>query len=557
MEESLNDNDSFYNFFTPLTNKKIIIFLFIIGVVVFFNMLFNDFVWDDAGQIVTNNYVHSLANIPLFFFGNIHTVYSIGKFFRPLMFTGFTLTYVLFGSTPFFFHIGQLILHCINAYLVYILFCRFLKKNIAFMLSIIFLVHPITVETVSNISHTQDVQFFFFGILALVSIVTYKSKKWLRSYVILSVLLLLSFLSKETGILFWISIILYASLFAKKQVKMIVGAGLVALCIYGGMRYISQAVFDNQITPQILLIIFTSAPKIYYSYVMNFFYPSQLAIYQTWLVTSVQSPNFIYPLIFDSIFTAILSFSAFYLYKKKKELFKAYMFFFIWFIMGIVFHLQLWALEMTYSDRWFYFPMIGLLGMIGILISLIDIRKKNYKIFFISLYCLIVLCLSIRTIVRNADWQNNYTLFAHDAPISQNPLLYTVVLNIFLQNGDYTQAAYALSNLKKIDSNSLLSHLYEARIAVGTGDYAKALALYTYLSHTSDADISYEQITAIQLAHYHNYPEALKTVKEGLTLFPADPNLWRLLAITDESLGDKPGAAQAIQKYNAIVERGQ
>jgi hypothetical protein len=46
-DEKENEDFSFYDLFVPLTTKKIFIFIVAIGLVVFFNSLFGQFVWDE------------------------------------------------------------------------------------------------------------------------------------------------------------------------------------------------------------------------------------------------------------------------------------------------------------------------------------------------------------------------------------------------------------------------------------------------------------------------------------------------------------------------------
>ena len=56
-EHEKSEEYSFYNLFVPLTTKKAVIIFIIIGVVVFFNSLFNPFQGDDYAQIVNNPFV--------------------------------------------------------------------------------------------------------------------------------------------------------------------------------------------------------------------------------------------------------------------------------------------------------------------------------------------------------------------------------------------------------------------------------------------------------------------------------------------------------------------
>jgi hypothetical protein len=49
---------SFKNLFVQLTNKKAIVWLIIVSFIVYANMLFNGFVWDDLSFIINNPQTH-------------------------------------------------------------------------------------------------------------------------------------------------------------------------------------------------------------------------------------------------------------------------------------------------------------------------------------------------------------------------------------------------------------------------------------------------------------------------------------------------------------------
>lgn len=101
-----------------MKKNKIILLLILIGFLVYFKSLFNDFVWDDEEQIVNNSFIHSLINLPYFFqsstFNPGGALIIGGAYYKPLMMVFFSVIYNLFGPKPFFFHLYQIILHIIG-----------------------------------------------------------------------------------------------------------------------------------------------------------------------------------------------------------------------------------------------------------------------------------------------------------------------------------------------------------------------------------------------------------------------------------------------------------
>src|SRR6266480_2711004 len=108
---------SFKQFFNPLTTRKVIFIIAVLGFIVFGNALFNNFVEDDLPYIINYPLVHQL-NIPFSFGENLFN--EKGQY-RPISATYFSLLYTLFGSSPFFYHFCQLSLHIINAIFLYLL----------------------------------------------------------------------------------------------------------------------------------------------------------------------------------------------------------------------------------------------------------------------------------------------------------------------------------------------------------------------------------------------------------------------------------------------------
>src|ERR1700722_7565990 len=202
-KESPQEEFSFKSYFSPLTTTKAIHWIVIIGLVVYANMLFNGFVWDDKSYIIQNPELTPFNLFPLFG----PTMFNAIGQYRPIPAVYFAALFALFKDTQFFYHISQLILHIVNTVLVFILFTKFFKREISFFASLFFLVHPLQVESVSFISATISPLFFFFGISAL--LISLKKKQTQGTVFLTFFFIFLSLLTKETGILFLFIILVY------------------------------------------------------------------------------------------------------------------------------------------------------------------------------------------------------------------------------------------------------------------------------------------------------------------------------------------------------------
>src|SRR5579872_741315 len=147
---------SFKKLFIPLTTLKAVHWIIFIGLIVYANMLFNPGVWDD-NEYILNQPLLQTFNISAIFGSNFFN--NAGQY-RPLTVLYYSVLYPLFGSNLFFYHVLQLTIHITNSALLFVLFKKFFGNKLSFFLSVIFLIHPMQIESVSYISSTDSTLFF-------------------------------------------------------------------------------------------------------------------------------------------------------------------------------------------------------------------------------------------------------------------------------------------------------------------------------------------------------------------------------------------------------------
>ncbi|MGH7203281.1 MAG: hypothetical protein ACREHC_02455, partial [Candidatus Levyibacteriota bacterium] len=344
---SVNNNNleefSLKSFFVPFTTSKAIHWIIFIGFSVYFISLFNGFVWDDYPFLVNNTDIRSI-NIPHLFSKNI---FNVASFYRPLPALYNAIIYSMSGDTAFLYHFVQLILHCINTCLVYLLFKKFLGKYVSFFSSLIFLIHPINVEAVAYISAANNELFFLFGMLAL--LISTKPKLQKTHYILICSLSLLSLLSRETGFAFLFLIVLFQFIYVRKRMLTLLSIETLSLLLYFLLRFAYAGIYYTKSLTKYPIPIATlplterlvNVPSIITYYFSHIIYPAQFAVSQHWVVMDKTITNFYFPLLICSfIFIFFIAFG-WYLYKKKRELFKLYLFFFTWFVLGLIFVIQI------------------------------------------------------------------------------------------------------------------------------------------------------------------------------------------------------------------------
>lgn len=546
--------------FTPLTTLKAIHWIVIIGFIVFANMLFNGFVWDDMSYILANAEVHTF-NFPSYFG---QTLFNNTGQYRALTEVYFAAIYSVATNSSFLYHFLQLVIHILNASLVFLLFKKFFKPFLALLLSLVFLIHPMQVESVSYISAAGGVLFFCFGILALLQLD--KKTISLQNIIVIMLLLLLSLLAKEAGILFIIMGICYVYFVNKSYLRQVIVLSTSVVLIYCLIRFGIGGVYfgTRPLIPIARLDLaqrLIMLPKIIVFYFETFLFPINLLIDQQWTVTSPSIFNFYVPLLV--VISLAFSFVGYSwkLFKEKKSEGKVFFFFLIWTSIGLGLYSQILPLDITVADRWIYFPVVGMLGMIGSIISPFVENQKKRK-YAIVTFIIVITFLSLRTITRNADWSNALTLYGHDTKYHTNFL----IENDYAQQLDSAgQTELALIHQKKsvglfpYEQNLLnLANLYMKLGDTTKADYyyTQALSSRTYIpwkyEHIINTYIDYAKLLLLE----GDTKKSAMVAEEGINDyydFPSRAYLLFLLALADYQTGDVASATNAAQQAYSLM----
>ncbi len=119
------------------------------------------FVWDDRYFIVTNTALRDGGFVPSYF-TDISTMAGEGRgpdfaVFRPLRNISYLLDFEIAGLSPGWWHVHNLLLHLLNAVLVYLIAGRLLRNTFAaWIAGAVFLLHPVQSEAVAWVKCRDD-----------------------------------------------------------------------------------------------------------------------------------------------------------------------------------------------------------------------------------------------------------------------------------------------------------------------------------------------------------------------------------------------------------------
>ena len=396
----------------------------VVGFAIYYPVLSGKFVIDDYGEIVLNKRVHTIKNIPTFFTGG--TFFDgdpespAGVYFRPIKMVWYAAIYTIFGPDPHYYHLFQIALHIGNTSLLFFVFLTALPYVVAFVMATIFLVHPLNVEAVAYIAAVQDPMFFGMGMSGLLYILTQNQVR-LREIGILILIFIIGLLTKETMLVFGAIYLVVIYLKSRRYIVPAAVGMFASFIIYtsyrcGVIHLCKTGVDYSPLGHLPFLKYLAQMPLILFFYIKSFFYPSRLLISQHWYMESVTISSFYIPLLIDFIFFGILTIVLFMLYYRESTGRRAptrmYTVYFWICVAGIFFHSHMLPLDFTVADQWFYVPMAGLLGMIGVILTeFISGSKRNV---WLVIFSIVTVALAFRSMHRVYMWRDQRDLFMHD-----------------------------------------------------------------------------------------------------------------------------------------------
>ncbi len=546
-----------------LTNKQASIILIAAGLLTYFDSLQNQFSGDDIPQIVNNIPVHSLTHWKLFFDGGTFYVGQglvplIGTYYRPLQTTVYSLIYTLVGPQPNFFHLVQLSIAIASSILVFLIFRRFSKAYIALFLALVFLIHPIDSQVVFSIASLQDALFFFFGILGFYLLIKYTSH---RSMVAACACIFLSLLAKETAILFIAMSLLYLYWYNRKRLKYYLVYVMVPLIVYIILRIHAVGVLAKSTNAPIdrvdLVARLYTAPSIFLLYVSKLLFPWTLHSWYYWVYPNFSFRYVLLPLLLDLCFVAGIVWWANYIHRHTdKNTFVSFIYFAIWYAVGLVMILQIIPLDMTACETWFYFSMMGFLGMIGLTIKCLTEKKKIRMEQVVLVMVLIVVCLGIRTVVRGTDWTNDYNIALHNLVAGKGDFQTDNQLASYYysQSQYYVASSYAKASVASFPYATNENVL--GAVDTQLGEYRAASMAFTkgltYVKLCSIYD-NFSILTSV----YGQTQSNIKLLSTAIQRCPNDAVPWLFLAVLEYQLGNRAAAtfsiAQSYKYYSPSI----
>jgi len=446
--------------------KYCYIIIAVFSFLVFYNTLSNDFVFDDESVVQGYEAIRNLNSIPKFFTAQEGFHKVIGNYYRPVVYTSYTIDYAIWGLNPKGFHLTNNLVNLIaSLFLFGILSQLFRKYKFGILASLIgtliFTAHPVHTEAVSWVSGRTDslVTLFFFATFYFYILYTEEFKP---KYITLSlVFYTLGLLSKEMIVTLPVIIIVFDFTWKKKSLKDIlsdwktylyyIGLTIIYLVVrYSLLSGTIERTKYNYFYGKDFITAAATMLKTIPVYLKLLVYPVGLLYHYNGVMpdsNSLLDGNVIFAII---LITVLLVLAAI-LYRNYGKISFCIIFVFITLlpVMNII-------PTMNYmAERFLYVTSFSLSLLIAYLI--VKYLNEENRNIITTVAFLVILLFAYLTVQRNSEWKNNDTLYSTGEGIDGSVLLVNCG-NIYANKKEFDEAEKRYKRAIEIRSNNVLAH---------------------------------------------------------------------------------------------------
>lgn len=471
-----------------------IIFL-VVGFSIYANSFIVPFFWDDNDNVVNNVYIKSWQYLPKYFSENLIAGSGLlSNYWRPLLLINYSLDYHFFGLNKYWWHFENIFLHILNAFLIFLLLQYLIKKKwFAFLMSLIFLAHPVQTEAITMITARADPLSLFFILIAALCYVK-------DEYPVGRILAFAAALmTKETAIILPALLILIELCFPKegrtfksaalKILPFFILAGVYFLARLTILNFNNTLNFynDNSLfatSTWVRILSFLKALSIYYGLLI---FPHNLHMERFFEPVTLITPFLTF------IFLISLGLIVFSLWRFKSN--RLYLFGTGWFFIALAPTSNiLIPINRILYEHWLYVPLIGFFIFLTAFLKEAVLMLKNiYPAFFKLRYFLLAPIIGylaffcVLTIERNSDWRNPIIFFNNVLKYNEKSLLAWNNLGMaYADESEFEKAKHAYERAIALDEKNEsapphhnLGNLYKSAgmFDEAIKEYEKAIAI--------------------------------------------------------------------------------
>jgi tetratricopeptide (TPR) repeat protein len=539
-------------------------------------------IWDDQYLAHDNPFIKSPVLIPESF---RHYLFldSLSAHYRPVQNISFIFDYFFWNTDEFGFHLTNVFLHAGSGILLYFLlrqlfaslFFRGIPLRIrdraqtripwlstsAFLVALLWVVHPVHSAAVDYISGRADSLAFFFA--AAGWLLFLKAQNLPRTllrftvYGLAAAAGLLALLSREIACV-WIVLFVAHMLCAERAILFRRRLGAVVCCmflfgLYAGLRQLpgerSTSPSQTGWTAPVRGVLMVRALGDYASLMI---FPGKLHMERTVVDSAAWRTNCDWRRTISteylSIFGLFLLAGFVYGSTKKGHGQSLRIFGASWFVAAYLPISNIFQLNATVAEHWLYLPVVGFfIFLFGCAIEL----SVRYRHVTMAVALIAAGSLSLRSFVRSGDWANEETFYQRTLAAGGESSRVSVNLaQVYARRGDYAAAEKILRRVLQMTPDYPTAHVNLGNILLHQGKSAEAEKHFRSL-FDADAQMSREYprtwIAAVNLAcvrHKAGDDNGAFAVLDSART--THPGVWELISYEAELRRETVGAPAAL-----------
>ena len=351
--------------------------------------------------------------------------------YRPLSPLQFAAEWSFFPDNPSVYHFFNVLYYAIGCVLLFIVLRKLFNTKSQFfslIIVLIYIVHPMHTEVVANIKSRDEILLLLFTTATILLVLLYIDKQKKKYLLAAFFTFLLALFSKESAVTFLAAIPVTVYFFRQatfKDYRNLIAVLLLPVIIYLAIRFAvlneyethSVPLMANYLANETLFSRWACAIMLLGKYLLLLFIPyQQVCDYSYNQLPYVDFGSWQTLLsLFVYAFLVIYAISGI---KKKKPM--AFCIFFYIITISICSNL-IYLIGSSFADRFLFIPSIGYcITVVYLLFELgnfddLTLNKFNIRsLVSVILLSSILLSFSIKTVIRSADWENNFTLYQAD-----------------------------------------------------------------------------------------------------------------------------------------------
>ena len=449
--------------------------------------------------------------------------------YYPLKATVEWIEWHLYGSETFGYHLTNVVLHIVNALLVWRLLAK-LGLRLAWLGGLIFALHPVMVESVAWISELKNTLSLLPFLLAMGAWIDFDERRSRRDYALALGLFLIAMLCKISMAPFPVVILLHAwwkrgrigwSDLKASAPFFVIALTLGVISLYTASWFQQHYMVLQEVPMGGFFSRLACAGLVLTHYLLNCLWPVDLMpIYPRWKVDPPSFPQFLaWP-----ILAGLFSWS----WIKRREWGRHVLFGFGFFVLNLMPFLGFKTISyMGFTwvmDHFLYLPILGLIGLVVAGLEGIERRLSPVLRFFgiaLVLIVLTLLAVASRSYAKIFLSEETYSTYA----VEQNPGAWTAHNDLGVTLSDAGRLSAAIGHFK--EALRLKPDYVDARYNLGNallsaGRYPEAIAQYEQLLQVQPNYPKAHNNMGVTFAQMGRIPEAIEQFRAELQLYPND-----------------------------------